>query len=75
MARVRSAAGKRHPVITAIWALAAVVIVAGSVMRIAARFWVGDGLRFLGVSFIAAGVFIAVVAWLAERIVGLQPPP
>jgi hypothetical protein len=51
------------------------VIVVGSLMRVAARFWVGDGLRLLGVSFIAAGVLIALVAWLGERAFGLQPPP
>lgn len=75
MARVRGATSKRHPVITAIWLLAAVAIAVGSVMRIAARFWVGDGLRLLGISFIAAGIFFAFVAWLTERFIGLQSPP
>lgn len=75
MARVRGVAGKRHPVITAAWLMAAAVIVVGFLMRVAARYWVGDGLRLLGVSFIAAGVLIALVAWLGERAFGLQPPP
>ena len=75
MARVRDAARRRHPVIVGAWFLAATAVAAGSVMRIAARYWIGDDLRLLGVSFIAAGVAIAAVAWLTERIIGIQPPP
>lgn len=75
MAKARGIGSRRHPVITAMWLLAAAAVAAGSMMRIAARFWVGDGLRLLGVSFIAAGVAIAVIAWLTERVIGVQQPP
>ncbi|HYL47740.1 MAG TPA: hypothetical protein VET84_00080 [Stellaceae bacterium] len=66
--------GKRHPVITAMWLLAAAAIATGFAMRIVAHFWIGLGLRLLGISFIAAGLAIAVIAWLAERATGMQPP-
>lgn len=66
--------GKRHPVITAMWLLAAVAIATGFAMRIVAHFWIGLGLRLLGISFIAAGLAIAVIAWFAERAIGMQPP-
>ena len=75
MARARGAARKRHPVITAAWLLAAAAVAVGSLMRLAARYWVGNDLRLLGISFIAAGVAIAVLAWLTERVFGIQPPP
>ncbi|MGH7013316.1 MAG: hypothetical protein ACREEL_04035 [Stellaceae bacterium] len=75
MAKANGASGKRHPVITALWLLAAAAIAAGFVLRILARFWIGLGLRLLGVSFIAAGLAIAVIAWLAERAAGMRPPP
>lgn len=66
--------GKRHPVITAMWLLAAAAIATGFTMRIVAHFWIGLGLRLAGISFIAAGVAIAALAWLTERAVGMQPP-
>lgn len=66
--------GKRHPVITAMWLLAAAAIAIGFAMRIVAHFWIGLGLRLLGISFIAAGLAIAAIAWLAERAIGMQPP-
>ncbi len=74
MAKAGSAGRKRHPVITAMWFLAAVVVAAGFIMRILAPFWIGFGLRLLGVEFIAAGVALAAVVWLAERLIGMQPP-
>lgn len=72
MAEARS--GKRHPVITAMWLLAAAAIATGFAMRIVAHFWFGLGLRLAGISFIAAGVTIAVIAWLAERAIGMPRP-
>lgn len=74
MAGRRGSARKRHPVIMAAWLLAAAAVVAGSVMRIFAAFWIGFGLRLLGVEFIAAGVALAAAAWFAERVMGVQPP-
>ena len=65
---------KRHPVITAMWLLAAAAIATGFAMRIVAHFWIGLGLRLLGISFIAAGLAIAAIAWLTERAIGMQPP-
>lgn len=67
--------GKRHPVITAMWLLAGVAMGTGFILRIVAHFWIGLGLRLLGISFIAAGLAIAAIAWLAERAVGMRPPP
>lgn len=75
MAGRRAGARKRHPIITAAWLLAAAAVVTGSVMRILASFWIGFGLRLLGVEFIAAGVVLAAAAWFAERVMGVQPPP
>jgi len=72
MAKARGS--KRHPVITALWLLAAAAIAAGFAVRIVAHFWIGPELRLLGVSFIAAGLAIAAIAWLAERAIGMQPP-
>jgi len=66
--------GKRHPVITALWLLAATAVGTGFAMRIVAHFWIGLGLRLLGISFIAVGLAIAAAAWLAERAIGMQPP-
>jgi len=75
MAKAQGAARKRHPVISAMWLLASAAIAVGAVMRIVAPFWLGFGLRLLGVEFIAAGVALAAAAWLAERLIGMQPPP
>jgi len=66
--------GKRYPVITALWLLAATAIAAGFAMRIVAHFWIGLGLRLFGISFIAAGLAIGAIAWLTERAIGMQPP-
>lgn len=74
MAKSHGAGRKRHPVITAMWLLAAAAVAIGFVMRILAPFWIGFGLRLLGVEFIAVGVALAVAVWLAERIMGMQPP-
>ena len=74
MAQTGGANRKRHPVITALWLLAAVAVAIGFAMRIVAHFWIGLGLRLLGVSFIAASLAIAVIAWLTERAVGMRPP-
>ncbi|HYL47788.1 MAG TPA: hypothetical protein VET84_00325 [Stellaceae bacterium] len=75
MAKASGGGRKRHPVITALWMLAATAIAIGFTMRIVAHFWFGLGLRLLGISFIAAGLAIGAIAWLAERITGAQPPP
>jgi hypothetical protein len=69
------ASRKRHPVVVTLWALAASVIALGFVLRVLAHFWTGWGLRLLGVEIIAGGLLLAVVAWLAERLAGLKPPP
>ncbi|GEM_PF-5456817 len=74
MAKARGTRGTRHPIVTALWLLAAAAVAAGFVMRILAPFWIGFGLRLLGVEFIAAGVALAVVVWIAERVIGMQPP-
>ena len=75
MAKTSSTGGrKRHPVITAMWLLAAASIAIGFSLRIVAHFWIGLGLRLLGISFIAAGLAIAAAAWLTERAIGMQPP-
>jgi len=75
MAKASGGSRKRHPVITALWVLAATAVAIGFALRIVAHFWIGLGLRLLGVSFIAAGLAIGAIAWLAERISGVQPPP
>lgn len=73
MVRARNAGRRRHPIIAAMWLAAAGAIGAGFVMRILATFWIGFGLRLLGVELMATGVVLAGLGWLAERMAGLGP--
>jgi hypothetical protein len=76
MAQSRNS-GRHSPersVVSALWIVAALIFVLGSVLRIAASEWAGYHLRITGVGLIAVGLAFALLGWAGERIIARRAP-
>lgn len=56
-------------VVSGLWIAAGTVVIIGSVLRPLARFLGGPDLRMLAVIVIAAGLGVAVLAWIGEKLI------
>ena len=61
--------GRRMAIPGGVAIVAALIVVAGFAMRMAGTFLSRAELRFAGVALIAVGVGVAVLGWLADKLI------
>lgn len=65
-----SARRRKRRFVSGLWIAAALILIAGFTLRPLARYLVGHDLRMIAVVAIAAGLVVAVLAWIGEWLIG-----
>jgi Flp pilus assembly protein protease CpaA len=66
---VKSAKHWDRTVVSGLWIAAGAVVIIGSLLRPLARFLGGPDLRMVAVVMIAAGLGVAALAWIGEKLI------
>jgi len=56
-------------VVNGIWVAAAVIVLAGFILRSLSSLFANAGLRYSGIAVIAVGLAVALVGWVGERVI------
>ncbi len=66
----RSARRRKRLFVSGLWIASALILIVGFTLRPLARYLVGHDLRMIAVAAIAAGLLVAVLAWIGEWLIG-----